>query len=526
MTQPSPANAKHRLQQALPLLLIVLGILLRVWRFGAVPSGLNQDEAFSGYEAWSLLHYGIDSDGYPNPVYLTAWGSGMNALQSWLMIPFIALFGLTEITVRLPQLLLGCATLPVFYCLLRDTLGRRMALVGLALLAIAPWHIMLSRWALESNLAPFFLITGFWLLLKGLRDPRWWPAAAAVYGVGLYSYALTWLVVPLTLILFAVCLLLFRPQALRSRWLWVSVCILFVLALPLILFYLVNHDRLPEVVTPFLSIPRMPFLRDGELSLRNLFRAQTWKNLYALFIQQNDGLLWNTTRFGLFYHWTVPFLFVGMARMLRRVWQALRARRMPVELLLLLPLAAGLFTGMLNEAPNANKTNCVHLFVLVLIAVGIETLFLLPGRLGTLLPVLAGIAAVVSVGAFGQYYFHGYERELAWIFQAGLDEAMAYIQTGDYEDVWVCPDIHYPRILFYEQVPTPQFIETVHYSGPKSAFTPVESFTRFTFGDGGEPGPHEVYLLPTYAMDRYFAQGAEDWTVKTFDTVCVVLPPE
>lgn len=525
MTQRLSAGRKQRLRQALPYLLVVLGVLVRVWRFGAVPSGFNQDEAFAGYEAWSLLHYGIDADGYPNPVYLTAWGSGMNALQSWLMMPFAALFGLTETAARLPQLLLGCATLPVFYCLLRDTLGRRTALVGLALLAVSPWHIMLSRWALESNLAPFFLITGYWLLLKGLREPRWWMAAAAVYGIGLYSYALTWVVVPLTLILFAVCLPVFRPQAFRSRWLWISVGILFVLALPLILFYLVNHDLLPEIVTPFLSIPHMPAFRDSELSLQNLFRAQTWQNLYTLYIKQNDGLLWNTTRFGLFYHWTVPFLFIGAGRMLRRIWQALRSRRMPVELLLLLPLAAGLFAGMLTERPNTNRTNCVPLFLLLLIAAGIEALFLAPGRWSSLLPALAGIAAVVSLSAFVWYYFREYDQALSWTFQKGVRDAVAYIQANDFEDVWVSPSVSYSKILFYERVPTPQYLETVRYRDPQSAFRAVDSFTRFTFGNGETPGAHDAYLVPNGEISTYFAQGTESCTINYFDTVAVVLPP-
>lgn len=31
---------------------------------------LNQDEAYAGYEAWSLLNYGIDSEGYHNSVFL------------------------------------------------------------------------------------------------------------------------------------------------------------------------------------------------------------------------------------------------------------------------------------------------------------------------------------------------------------------------------------------------------------------------------------------------------------------------
>ena len=79
----------------IPLLFAVflaVGIGARVWRFGAVPGGINQDEAFAAYEAYSILRTGLDTSGYPFPVYLTAWGSGMNALESYLMMPFIALF--------------------------------------------------------------------------------------------------------------------------------------------------------------------------------------------------------------------------------------------------------------------------------------------------------------------------------------------------------------------------------------------------------------------------------------------------
>lgn len=39
---------------------LLLGIFIRVWRFGAVPGGINQDEAFAGYEAWALLNFGLD----------------------------------------------------------------------------------------------------------------------------------------------------------------------------------------------------------------------------------------------------------------------------------------------------------------------------------------------------------------------------------------------------------------------------------------------------------------------------------
>ena len=82
--------------------LLALGIFVRLYRFGSAPPGLNQDEAFAAYDAWALLHYGTDSSLHRFPVYLTAWGSGMNALESYLMIPFLALFGVKPWVSRLP----------------------------------------------------------------------------------------------------------------------------------------------------------------------------------------------------------------------------------------------------------------------------------------------------------------------------------------------------------------------------------------------------------------------------------------
>ena len=45
-------------------LFLIIGIISRIWKLGIVPGDLNADEAFSAYEAYSLLHYGMDSAGY------------------------------------------------------------------------------------------------------------------------------------------------------------------------------------------------------------------------------------------------------------------------------------------------------------------------------------------------------------------------------------------------------------------------------------------------------------------------------
>src|SRR5574344_30371 len=96
-------------------IILVIGILVRTVNIGNLPYGIGGDEASEGYEAYSLLNYGVDRHLKSFPVHFISWGSGQNALYAYWDIPFIALLGLTEIAVRLPMAILGCITLFCVY---------------------------------------------------------------------------------------------------------------------------------------------------------------------------------------------------------------------------------------------------------------------------------------------------------------------------------------------------------------------------------------------------------------------------
>ena len=136
---------EERTERILALLLLALGAVLRLAALGALPFGLNQDEASAGYEAFALLRSGIDRCGKSWPVLFVSWGSGQNVLMSYLAMPFIALLGLNEWTLRLPNAISGCLTLLVFWRLARRAGGRRVGLLALFVLAANPWHIMINR---------------------------------------------------------------------------------------------------------------------------------------------------------------------------------------------------------------------------------------------------------------------------------------------------------------------------------------------------------------------------------------------
>ena len=135
-------------------ILMVVGLLIRSVGIDFYPQGLNVDEVSSAYEAFSILNYGIDRNGNLFPVFLEAWGSGQNALYTYIMIPFVKVLGLNIISTRLPMVIISCISLFVWYKLLEKVKNKKFAIIGLTFFAICPWHIMKSRWGLESNIFP------------------------------------------------------------------------------------------------------------------------------------------------------------------------------------------------------------------------------------------------------------------------------------------------------------------------------------------------------------------------------------
>ena len=80
---------------------------LRLIGLSELPAGMNQDEASIGYDSWAIANYGVDRNGYHNPVYPVAWGAGHGPFYMYAASLFIKLFGNSLFVYRLPQALLG-----------------------------------------------------------------------------------------------------------------------------------------------------------------------------------------------------------------------------------------------------------------------------------------------------------------------------------------------------------------------------------------------------------------------------------
>jgi len=470
-------------------LLFILGVSVRVYRFGAVPPGLNQDEAFAAYDAWALLHYGTDSSLHRFPVYLTAWGSGMNTLESYLMIPGLALFGVKTWVIRLPQLVLAMLALPASFSVGRRLGGNRGGLCALAVLALCPWHVLLSRWALESNMAPNLLLLGLCFFLKGREDGLFLPLSALCYGLALYAYSAVWPVMPLLL---GLMLWYAKPKA--DRWLLLSGLILAVLALPLVGFLAVNYGQIEEFsVGPF-SVPKLVQMRAGEISLANI--PDNLRTMLRILLTQSDGLKWNSPgRFGLFYPIALPFGLLGIIALIKRGFTALRDRRFDAACLLFVWLAAGTVLAALISV-NVNRMNFLLMPAALTVALGSETALRLSRRYARIMAPLLLAGFLIFFGFFARFYFTDYSTSLNGEFTVGWDEALDAALSHE-GTIYVTRTIHYPKLLLRSETSPEEFNATVEYEYYPAQYLSPRRFGRFVYVEDAAPpfDPSGVYVL-------------------------------
>ena len=500
--------------------IFLIGILVRVWEFGNMPYGFNQDEAFAGYEAFSLLKYGVDSHGYPNPCYFVSWGSGMNVLESYLAIPFMALFGCSVTTLRLPQLLLACISIPFFYLLLNRIFDRTTALWGTALLVVCPWHIMLSRWGLESNLAPSLLLIGLYFFVLGINNNKFFVLSALFYGISLYSYAITWIIVPLTIFMCG-CYLLIINREIQIRYIIIACLVLLLFATPLILFLLVNQNIIQEIVTPFLSVPKMIEMRADEISLKNLISPTAYYNFCNIFIDQTDNLIWNSTdQFGMFYKISLPFVFLGIAVLISKAIKSIKDKCFCYEMFILLAALSSFLGCITISYLNINKANSFHFFALVFLCVGVNQAVKLFKNPNMVKKAIVCSYTVMFV-FFCSFYFGNYQDTISSDFRYGVGDAVEYVKEQQFERVYVDSSVYHSQVLFFDQTPNDIYRKTVKYSNYPSAYLEAKEFSNYTFtSDYSVLDKKGAYIIMSDMVDTFVSNG---YHITYFDNYAVAV---
>ena len=497
LRQPLPAAPSRELLALIAAaLLLALGAALRLYALGEIPPGLHKDEATAGYEAWALLNYGIDRNGFSWPVLFIDNAASKSVLYSYLTMPFIALGGLNALVLRIPMALAGILALFLMWKIGMQAGGRGFALLVLLLLTFNSWHLMASRWALEVNLLPFLLLLSVYFLARPDRDRLLIQAlAVSTLSLSVYAYGTAYALAPLLLALVFSWLLLNRLADWRR--LAVLAALSLTVTLPIILMLMVNTFDLDSIVALGVSIPRGPGPQRYELNSL-LFRNPDegiFANIPAVTAMLLGGadVSQNPTSalpgFGALPPFAILLSLVGFGVALYR---AKRHQDYGIHLLVAFWFVAALLVALLTQV-NIQRMNAIWLPALYLMALGIFTAC----RPRPLLYAVAAIYLAFS-SVFVYQYFRNYSALAAEVFNVGLDAALQRA-VGAAGDAVIA--VHIPEFpslaavypLFYLQIPPPQYLEKGVIAGPYTAFYPTRAYGQFVFVSPLRAGPDSFY---------------------------------
>ena len=367
--------------------LCVVGIAFRCVYFYTVPSGMNHDSAWYGMYA---IHI---TQGAPYTPYIAAaWGR--ETLFMYVIAPLLWFMGNTPEAVQLASTLCGIATLVPFYVLARAMFGRRIAMLGLAFLAVSGWHGVFSRAGWRVITVPPFEILALYGAWRVLQTQFVWHWVLTGCGAALSVYTYnSGRIVPLMAAAFY---LLFFPRGRQRRRSHlrggVIALVTFLIVGGPMLWYAVNHFQEFQGRAEFLLQQR-----EKEASL-----PANWIAAAGMFNYRGNGDDFFINEPLLEPMAAVLFL-IGI---ITALWQVTRREYLFVLAGLLISLLPGVLT-----VPNGNRGITAVPFVYALIPIGLACFadgcaaLVRPGRgrdvlFAGLVSLAIGVAAIESYQEF------------------------------------------------------------------------------------------------------------------------------
>ncbi|MGE5558542.1 MAG: ArnT family glycosyltransferase [Bacillota bacterium] len=530
---------RKRLTLAVLFMLLIVGVVTRLYDIGENPAGLNVDEASAGYDAYALANYGITRNGHNFPVHLTAWGSGQNALYAYIIMPVIKIFGLSPVTSRIGNFIFGVLTIIFLFYSVKRIAGTKIALVAAFILTISPWGIMTSRWGLPENIMPAFVMMGVYFFTLSLDRPAFLYLSSAAFGLSLYGYGTAYVVVPPLMVLMAV--LGFQNAENRKAYLKMlaRAALLFVIiALPIAMFVYLNlfSDIPSSIKLGFITIPRLttpgaryaqvimfdPNLKGISPLLARL--AQNFQYYYYTVFEQK-GASWSVInnqahRFGSLFLFGNIFFLVGFCFAAADIFSSVLKKRLRHESLFMLWFIIATILGVISET-NTNRMNIIFLPMIFFTAYGVCKA---GSEIGTFITHFIGgesrkpavftaassiaillIAAVYlsSFYAFAGYYYppHLYPDHIGSYFNYSMKDAVEYVEknnTGGKTVYMSNVSMGYIYVLYYTKYNPHDFIRTVVYNNPYGSFREVLSFGNYRFifpKEAVDPQPDSFYIV-------------------------------
>lgn len=457
-------------------IIFIIALFLRIYQLNSFPVGFHIDEAISGANAYSLIQTGKDTNNTFLPLSTNVFGDDNPTGYAYLTVLPVKFFGLTEFATRFPGALFGSLTVLAFFIfaltLFQNT---KLALLASFLLAVAPWHIILSRSSEQTLVALFFLITGFAFLFLSIstKQQRYILLAGVIFVLSYFTYFVPRVFVPM--LFFFLCIALFKKSSLYSKRFKAIFFSLFlclgILSLLLVFVFKGGSNRLNQISIfgfPETKLVMEEQIREDGMAGTPLISTRIFHNKIInysltfasnyidyfsgnfLFIKGGLPIWFQVPSLGLLYIVELPFILFGTFLLLK---QKKQFTHLLFIWLLLSPITAAV---TVDDTPNIRRSIAMFPVLELLAAYGFIS-FVQNKTPRTKAIIGLSFCALLLLNSF--YFFHQYfvhsKVHRTWYRNNGSKEMIQTIKKSydSYDKVIVTKSMGgiYPLILFYMQ---------------------------------------------------------------------------
>ncbi len=452
-------------------LLVGLIFLTRFWRLDSLPPSPYEEEVALGYEAFSLWKTGKDHHGNEWPLLaLQSFGDWKPALYAYSIIPFLPIFDLSVLAVRLPSALAGICIIISLISLARF-LKFNWRWTALAAIT-SPWLIMFSRAAWEANLATALITAAVALYFSQTRWTK--PSrralavvlAALLLGASAYTYHSARVIVPLLVLglvawshwplTLSIKTIKKKIVSMDGKLALLLVGFSFVCLIPLILFARQPMIAQRALETSFIGTPELIAQAIAQdIHPYVLYARQFTKNYLLhldprfLFVNGDINPRHTSQQTALFYWFDIVVLAVGATLIFRKLSKN--------TVFLLLWIAISLVpVAITKDVPHALRILPAAPGFVLLLGLGYERSARWIGsrfkrsEIGVV--VMAGIMGLQFL-SFWYYYVNAYPKEWSAVWQYGLEEVMTksneYVLSHPDRDVYFYRTINRPLMYYW-----------------------------------------------------------------------------
>jgi 4-amino-4-deoxy-L-arabinose transferase-like glycosyltransferase len=173
--------------------LIALGLItigasmLRFYKLGVIPLGVNQEEGFAGMGALDVIEGRLSNPFGYGPVSALGF-TYYPALYFYAQALFVKLFDINVFSIRLFSAIAGTLSVIFTYLLAREIWGRGVGLISAVLATVAGIHIHFSRFGFPLIQTSLFATISLFFLARAIRNRAPADFVLSGFSIGFTQY--------------------------------------------------------------------------------------------------------------------------------------------------------------------------------------------------------------------------------------------------------------------------------------------------------------------------------------------------